>query len=137
MIVVLDVNIILSALIKDSSSRRLLLDLDFDFCFPEPALNKIRKYKDYIIHKAGISLLEYLVVLNILFKFIRVVPTEEILANWNQAKEIMEKIDTEDVVFIATALSQEESIIWSDDKHFEKQRKIKVIKTKDVINLIE
>ena len=45
----------------------------------------------------------------------------------------MEHIDPEDIVFIATALSISDSAIWSDDGHFEKQDKVKVLKTKDVV----
>ena len=56
---------------------------------------------------------------------------------WDKAKEIMEDIDKEDVVFIAAALSQENSIIWSDDKHFEKQDKVLVLKTKDMVTLFD
>ena len=68
-----------------------------------------------------------------LFKYIRLVPTEEIEKNWNEAKKIMEHIDKEDVVFIAAALSFTDSIIWSDDRHFGKQGKVKVLKTEDMV----
>ena len=61
--------------------------------------------------------------------YIKLVPTEEVQKNWNEAKKIMEHIDPEDVVFIATALSVSGSVIWSDDRHFEKQDKVKVLKT--------
>ena len=135
MIIVVDVNPLISALIRDSSARSIIVSVNFDFCFPEPALQKIRKYKSYIIGKSGLSELEYLVILNTLLKFIRIIPVEEILHHWDNAKKIMEHIDPEDVTFIAAALSQEEAIIWSDDEHFKKQDKVKVIKTKDMTSL--
>ena len=68
-----------------------------------------------------------------LFKYVKLVPTEEIEKNWDEAKKIMEHIDPEDVVFIATALSIDDSVIWSDDRHFEKQDKARVLKTEDMI----
>ena len=46
----------------------------------------------------------------------------------------MEHIDEEDVVFLSTALSISDSVIWSDDRHFEKQDKVKVLKTEDIIS---
>ena len=55
--------------------------------------------------------------------------------NWDEAKKIMEHIDPEDVTFIATALCQNNAVIWSDDKHFKKQDKIPNLKTCDMINL--
>lgn len=136
MIVIVDVNVLLSALIRDSITRKIIVKSGLEFCFPEPSLHKIRKYKEYIIEKSGLSELEFLVILHNLLCFVRIIPTEEIIQNWDKAKQIMEHIDPEDVTFIATALSKENSIIWSDDKDFEKQNKIVVLKTRDMINLL-
>ena len=131
--IILDVNVILSALIRDSTTRKIILDSEFDFHFPEPSLHKIRKYKNHILEKSGLSEEEYNELMATLFKYIKLVPTEEIEKNWDKAKKIMEHIDKEDVVFIATALSLPDSVIWSDDGHFEKQDKVKVLKTEDMI----
>ena len=133
--IILDVNVILSALIRDSTTRKIILNSEFDLYFPEPSLHKIRKYKNYILEKSGLNEEDYNQIMETLFKYIRLVPTEEIEKNWTEAKKIMEHIDPEDVVFIATALSVSDSVIWSDDKHFEKQSKVKVLKTKDILNL--
>ena len=132
--VILDVNVILSALIRDSTTRKIILNSEFDLYFPEPSLHKIRKYKSYILEKSGLSEEEYDKILAILFKYIKLVPTEEIEKNWHEAKKIMEHIDSEDVIFIATALSLPDSVIWSDDRHFEKQDRVKIFKSKDIIN---
>jgi len=131
--IVLDVNIILSALIRDSITREIILNSLFEFYFPEPSLHKIRKYKNYILEKSGLADDGYGKLMETLFKYIRLVPTEEIEKNWDEAKKIMEHIDEEDVVFIATALSLKDSIIWSDDRHFERQDKVKVLKTADMV----
>jgi len=132
--IILDVNVILSALIRDSTTRKIILNYEFDFYFPEPSLHKIRKYKDYILEKSGLTEAEYDKLMATLFKYIKLVPTKEIEKNWDEAKKIMEHIDPEDVVFIATALGISDSVIWSDDGHFEKQDKVKVLKTKGIIS---
>ncbi len=49
----------------------------------------------------------------------------------------MGKIDEKDTPFIALALSIENDGIWFNDKHFDMQKKIKVYKTIDIINLLE
>ena len=131
--IILDVNVILSALIRNSTTRKIILNSEFDLYFPEPSLHKIRKYKNYILEKSGLREEEYDKILAILFKYIKLVPIEEIEKNWDEAKKIMGHIDSEDVVFIATALSIIDSVIWSDDRHFEKQDKVKVLKTKQMI----
>ena len=56
---------------------------------------------------------------------------------WDEAQAIMKNIDTEDTSFIAAALSQENSVIWSEDKHFEMQNRILTLKTKEMINLLK
>jgi len=48
----------------------------------------------------------------------------------------MDKIDPDDTIFVALGLSIKNNGIWSDDKHFEKQDRIKVWKTKDLLNYI-
>ena len=131
--IILDVNVILSALIRDSTIRKIILNSEFDFYFPEPSLHKIRKYQSYTLEKSGLSEEEYNKVMAILFKYIRLVPTGEIEKHWGEAKKIIEQIDPEDVVFIAAALSITSSVIWSDDRHFEKQDKVKVLKTKEIV----
>ena len=135
MIIIVDVNILLSALIKDSMTREILISSELDFCFPEKSMQKIRKYRGLIQEKSGLSDLEFLKLFHYIMKFIRIIPDEELLFNWDEAKAIMEQIDPEDVTFIAAALSQEDAIIWSDDAHFDKQDSIKVLKTKDMIRL--
>ncbi|MFH1276269.1 MAG: PIN domain-containing protein [Candidatus Woesearchaeota archaeon] len=137
MIVVLDVNIIISALIKDSITREILAKSELDFYFPEPSMQKIRKYKSYIQEKTGLNELDFFKLFHSLLSFIKIIPTEDLMKHWENAKEIMEHIDPEDVTIIATALSQEEAIIWSDDNHFEKQNSVKTLKTKEMIELLE
>ena len=58
-----------------------------------------------------------------------------VLSHMEEAAKIMDKIDPDDTKFIAAALATN-SDIWSDDKHFEKQNKVKVWKTKDLIRFL-
>lgn len=134
--IIVDVNIILSALIRDSTTRKIIIRSGQDFCFPEISLHKIRKYKELILEKSGLNEKEFQVILTTLFHFIRVIPTEELMPYFGEAKRIMEPIDPEDTPFIALALSQEDSVIWSDDKHFDKQRMVVNLKTKEIIELV-
>lgn len=133
--IIVDVNIVLSALIRDSSTRKLILETRHELYFPEPSLHKLRKYQDYAIGKVGLNEKDYTRLLATLFKHIKVISTEEIKENWDKAKEIMGHIDQEDVVFVAAALSLDDSVIWSEDKDFERQTMMKVLKTRDIVNL--
>lgn len=136
MIIVVDVNIILSALIRNSTTREIIVKHSHEFFFPEPSLHKLRKYKALVCEKAGLSEHEFSALLHAMFCFITIIPTEEILSCWNEAKKIMEHIDPEDVPFIAAALSLDSAVIWSDDKHFDKQERVPHFKTKDIVALL-
>ncbi|MBI2208008.1 DNA-binding protein [Candidatus Woesearchaeota archaeon] len=129
---VIDVNVVLSALLRGSTTRKLILESSDNLYFPEPSLEKIQKYKEYILEKSGLSVKEFDKLLEILFKYIKLVPTKDLQNHWSQAKKIMEHIDTEDVVFIAAALALD-AAIWSDDKHFERQKAITIRKTSDMV----
>ncbi len=74
MIIIIDVNVFLSALIKDSTTREILLISEQEFCFPERSLQKIRKYKILIQEKSGLSNLNFLELFHSLLKFIRIIP---------------------------------------------------------------
>ena len=41
----LDANVFLSALIRDSATRRIIVSYGIEFYFPEPALNRIKNTK--------------------------------------------------------------------------------------------
>ena len=133
--VVVDVNIIISAMIRDSTTRKILLNSRFDFFFPEKSLDKIRKYQEYVLKKSGLTEEEYNTILRILFKYIRIVSLEDIEKNWSKAKKVMGAFDVEDIVFISSAMNLPGSVIWSDDKDFDKQDAVKVLKTKDIVEL--
>ena len=64
-------------------------------------------------------------------------PLDEYEEKMDEAMEIIGKIDEKDTQFIAIALSIKNNGIWSNDKHFDEQTKIKTYKTIDIINLLE
>ena len=81
--------------------------------------------------KKGVDLLFSLFMQNI-----TIIPEEDIKPNMKKALEIMKDIDSKDAPIIACALSVKNSIVWSEDKHFDRQSKIKVYKTKDLLKYI-
>ena len=126
MILVIDSNILLASLIRDSTVRRIIVESGWGFFYPESSFHEIRKYKDLVLEKSGMSEEDYTELLNHLLKHIKLVPEEEIKGNMEEADKLLGKIDPDDVVFLATAFSIENSKIWSDDPHLEKQDKIRV-----------
>src|SRR3989344_4373906 len=135
MILVIDTNILLAGLIKDSTVRKIIVESGWEFYYPEISFHEIRKYKDLVLEKSGMNEEDYTKLLNHLLKHIKLVPEEEIKGNMEEADKLLGKIDPDDVVFLATAFSIDNSKIWSDDPHLEKQNKIRVFKTKHIVKL--
>ena len=65
----------------------------------------------------------------------KIIPTEYVIDFRKEANDIIGHIDEKDILFVATYLAFKDSVIWSDDKHFDKQEKILNFKTKDMIIL--
>jgi predicted nucleic acid-binding protein len=133
---VIDTNILISALIKDSTSRSILTNLKINFIFPQWGIEEIYLYKYSIMKKAGLTEKEFDILLLRMLKYVRLIPADIFAKFKQEADRIIEKIDKNDSAFIATALAFN-CPIWSEDRHFKRQNKIKVITTKDMISYLK
>ena len=62
---------------------------------------------------------------------------EEVLKTYKEKSiEIVKDIDLDDAVFIACALANPGSIIWSDDKKLKKQGKIKILNSTEMMQYL-
>ena len=134
--IVIDTNILFSALIRDSITREIIVESGWNIYYPEISFHEIRKYKTYILGKSGMDEDEYKKLLNDLLNQITIIPEESIRCKLEEARKVIGEVDPDDVVFIAAALGLEDSVIWSDDKDFDKQDKVKVLKTVDMVGLM-
>lgn len=133
---VLDTNILISALLKDSTIRRILLNPLFEFYIPEFSIEEIEAHIDLIAERSNLSKEEVHLIMNMILANIYVVPSEQIINKYEEAKKIMRKIDEKDAPFLALALTIPNDGIWTEDRHFQRQNRVKIWKTKDLINLL-
>lgn len=131
--IVVDANIIFAALIKDSTSRALIMFLEAEFYFPEDMLVEIQKYKELIKKKAGFSKEKFNMNLKKIFEYVQLVPYKEIEDHIKKAQEIMKDIDPKDAVLLAVFMAHKDSIIWSTDPHLKMQKLISVVTTKELL----
>lgn len=129
---IIDTNVFVSALIKNGLTREILTNLKENFLFPEFELEEIYNHKEEIIRKANITERNFYVLLLRLLKYVRIIPMGIIVDFKEKAYEIIGKIDEDDVPFIATALAFN-CPIWSDDKHFQEQKMIRIFTTKEML----
>jgi len=134
---VVDTSILFAALLKKSAVRELLLNSLFEFYVPEFGIEEIEKHVEEIVDRSGLSAENVYLLLGVLLASIQVVPAERILKKYREAEKIMGKIDRDDVPFVALALSFPNDGIWSEDKHFLKQEKVRVWRTRDLLKLVK
>ncbi|HLC58450.1 MAG TPA: PIN domain-containing protein [Candidatus Nanoarchaeia archaeon] len=137
MTIVVDSNIIFAALIKDSTVRKIIYQINNSFVIPEIVLEEIRNYKKEILEKSGLSEKYFEEALGLILKCIRIIPNEQIHNYKTEAWNLIKDHSPEDVMFIACALAFEDSILWSDDKKLKRQNKIKVLNTSELIKTFQ
>jgi predicted nucleic acid-binding protein len=132
---IIDTNIIFSGLIKQSTTREILLNPDFEFYIPDYYNIEFKKYKSYILEKFNGTDAELDDLIKIIHEKIIIVVEDEYSNKMKDAEAIIGKIDPKDIPFIALALSIENDGIWTRDKDFTKQDVIKIYSTRDLISI--
>ncbi len=123
---VLDTNILVAALIKDSIARRILLLPGLEFLLLAFALDELARHRAKIARTARLKMDESDLLLTLLLASVVVVPFERIAPYLPAANALMGAIDPDDVPFVALALAEEHDGIWSNDRAFEKVPGIKL-----------
>jgi predicted nucleic acid-binding protein len=127
---------VIAALIRDSKCREIILSDKFEFLTIDFARSEIQEHESEILRKASLSKKEFQAVLSILLGKIFVVSDIVIESKMDQAKKIMDRIDPGDTPFIALALATDNDGIWTEDKHFERQKAVRTWRTSDVLALM-
>lgn len=133
---VVDTNRIIAALARDSASRKIILSEEFSLLTVGVSKEEIKEHKQELLDKAKLTEEHLDTILALLFSRILIVDNIVIERKMNEAKKIMGGIDPDDTPFAALALAVENEGIWSDDKHFEQQNRVRVWKTKELLALI-
>lgn len=134
---VVDTSILISALLKDSVTREILLFSTIEFLIPEYAFEEFEKHKDNISKRSGLNIEEIDILMTLLMENITIVPFLKLKPYMDKAYKIMSDVDHCDVPFIALALAVKNDGIWSNDRHFENLKDIKVWRTIDVFKYVK
>jgi predicted nucleic acid-binding protein len=132
---IVDTNRLFAALVKESTSRKILQHKKFEFASLQFSLDEVRKYKEVIVQKARIDEQEFSYIFQYLLQKLTLIDDQTVMVKIPEAAQVMDHIDPDDTPFIAAALAIRADI-WSDDRHFDKQKKIKIWKTKDLVHYI-
>ncbi|MBS3101566.1 PIN domain-containing protein [Candidatus Woesearchaeota archaeon] len=135
--IIIDSNELFSALIKDSITRKIILEYASFFLFPSFIFEEMQKHKTELLKKSRMSGEDFSKLLQLILKKVVIVPNEVLIPYRKEAFEIVKNIDPDDVLFVACALAYHNSIIWSNDRKLKKQSRVKVLNTKEIIKLLQ
>ncbi|WP_336358214.1 PIN domain-containing protein [Haloarcula sp. CGMCC 1.6347] len=130
---VIDANVVISALIADSKTRELIVTLEPDLLTPAFVHEEIENYEELIVKKSGMEPDRVTQFIDLLFQYIEVVPGDDFYQAIEQAKEAIGDTDPDDVLYLACAITND-AAIWSDDSDFNEQNLAETHSTTDVIN---
>jgi len=129
---VVDANIIFAALIKNSTTRSIILKNELSLYVPEFFFEELKYRQDLLLMKSGLSQesLNELINKLILTADIKTIQSREFKQYLNRAIKISP--DKKDIQYFALAIKLKCSI-WSNDKDLKKQNKIKIYSTEELI----
>jgi len=130
---VIDANVVISALIADSKTRELIVTLEPDLLTPAFVYDEIESYEDLISEKSGMNPNRVAQFIDLLFQYIDVVPASEFYPAIESADDAIGDTDPDDVLYLACAIAND-AAIWSDDSDFNEQSMVETYSTSDVIN---
>ena len=129
---VIDANVLFSALIKESFSYNLLFGGKFHLFTPEYIFTELEKHKEELMNKTERTAEEFFRLVETLKRRIIIVPLEELVPYIEEAEKLTP--DPDDMAYFALALKLNCSI-WSNDKKFKEQNKIEVYNTYELNKL--
>ena len=130
---VVDANVIIAALIKESMSYVLLFKEDLRLYTAEYILVEIEDHKEELLKKTKRTEQDFYKVLETLKRRIILVPLEELTPYVTETEKICP--DPDDIIYFALALKLDCSI-WSNDKDLKQQDKIKIYYTHELLNYL-
>ncbi len=127
--IVVDANVLFSALIKDGLSYALLFSEKFQLFAPEYIFTELEKHKEEILEKTERTTDEFFRLIAIVKRRVNVIALEELVPYIQEAENITP--DPDDMIYFALALKLD-GVIWSNDKKLKDQNKIKIYNTNEL-----
>ncbi len=129
---IVDTNCIIAALLRDGGSRKIIFTKGIALLTPAYSIEEVTAHYRELLKKSGVEEEELGSIFLSLLRRIKVVQKQVYEPMLTEAVLL---IDSKDAPFIALALAVENDGIWSEDKHFEQQNRVKVWKTNDLLKL--
>lgn len=133
---VVDANVVMSALIADSKTRDLIVTLVPTLVTPAVVHDETEEYEALIVEKSGLDQRRVRQFIELLVEYLETIPASEFYGHIDQADEAIGHTDLDDVLYVACAIEREAGI-WSDDTDFEEQDLVPVFTTNEVLDAFD
>lgn len=120
---VVDANVIISALAKDGGVRAALRTSTDEILTPEYVYTELDAHRREILDKSGLSDRGFNALIQNLFQRVEVVPREKMVPKLQNAARVMRSHDPDDAFYVAAALAVDAGVV-SNDRAFEKQQAV-------------
>ena len=130
---IVDANVLFAALVKEGICAEILFREELHLFAPEYLLTELEEHREEIRKKTQRSAEDFERVLAILCRRIVLIPLEELVPYVHEASAICPDVD--DIAYFCVALKIG-CAIWSYDKSIkEKQDRIRIVTTSDLIRM--
>jgi len=132
---IVDANILVSALLKEGITRELMFNIDLILYTPEFIIEEFFDHIDKLAQKARLPKAVFQDQAEKLINEskLMIISKKEVKAFIKKAEQISP--DPDDVLYFATALKIKCGI-WSNDKELKKQKHVKIYSTSDLLKLL-
>jgi len=130
---VVDANILFSALIKDSLTAEIISNGKIELFAPEFLFQEFEKYSGIILRKTSRTRKDFSKAVEAIKETLTIIPQEDFQEYIAEAKKICP--DPQDTIYFALALKLK-CPIWSNDKELKKQELVKIHSTHELIELL-
>ncbi len=131
---IVDSNVVIAAMLKNGLSRKLLLCGKLKVFAPDLLELEVMKYKEKIIAETHILPYQFLVIKDLVFSTMEVIPFKEYSHLENEAKSFSP--DQDDWPFFASSIYKQRPL-WSNEKKLKKQNNIYVFTTSEVLEMLK
>jgi predicted nucleic acid-binding protein len=133
--IVVDTNVIISSLLRNGLTRKIIFLSPLKMYTVDYAKTEIEAHKEELLIKSKLDERSLNYLNEFIFSKIDLVPLKNIEPFRNKAEEIMSEIDIDDSFFLALAMSLN-CPVWSNDAHLKMQSVIKVYTTKELLDFL-
>jgi len=129
---IVDANVLFSALLRDGTTRHLLLYGGLELHTPDAIWDELERNRGYLVKKSRATEAAFDLLLDALRDRIGGIPVALIRDRMDEAAEIVGEKDRLDAPYVAAALALE-ATLWTNDTRLAEIRRVSVVTTAEVV----